>query len=195
MTGMVAMAALLSGCAPLEAYIAPTDANVAKLNYTSSNGVYGIYSFLTYDDADTCSGPKLISTNHPKYAAPRAPMETTVRAGRVTSLKYVIIEGMMTCEIPVSFFPRAGHAYLARSVSQGGRCSLTIDDVTDKGHPRPELSFVPRKRNSFDGKCVPLPDGGRSLAAQAKSLPQETAQMRRESAPSLNDFKDLLQNK
>ena len=157
--GMSAAMAILAGCAIVQPYVAPVGGDLAKLTISPDMRVSTTYSLTTYDEAETCSNPKMLVKNTAAVSGPQPATGVSIPAGRLASFALYTNFVTAQCHITVSFYPKTGRSYLLKASYDGGRCGLRVDDVTDSRNPSPEKSFVPRSRSNLTGRCLPIPAG------------------------------------
>ncbi|HEY3635293.1 MAG TPA: hypothetical protein VGK95_09595 [Caldimonas sp.] len=168
-----AAALVLAACAtppkaakPLPPYVAPPGSQTARLLGRGSVSGADVYGVLVFDDAATCSGPRLAGAGN----ASRPPKATELEAGRLATLEFLGVRADRTaCRVRWSFVPSAGKTYLVAGALNASGCSARLMDASDPDSIQLEQSA--QRRTLVAGKCSSLAPNTASTAA----LPAEHA--------------------
>jgi hypothetical protein len=151
---------------PLPTYAAPAGSQTARLLGRGSVTGADVYGVLVFDDAATCSGPRLAGAGN----ASRPPKATELEAGRLATLEFLGVRADKTaCRVRFSFLPSAGKTYLVAGVLNASGCSARLMDASDPDSIQVEKSA--QQRTLVAGKCSNLAANTPSTAA----LPGEHA--------------------
>ena len=92
-----------------------------------------VYGVLVFDDATTCSGPRLAGAGN----ASRPPKATELEAGRLATLEFLGVRAdKSACRVRWSFVPAAGKTYLVAGALNATSCTAGLLDASDPDHIR-----------------------------------------------------------
>lgn len=157
-------AAALSACvanppkpsASAPAYTPPGSGPVARL-VVRVNHVGGRYAISTFEQPVGCSLRREIAS-----ATAREPMSQTFNlvANKLQTLSFLHVrEDKRTCEILLSFEPRAGSSYLMRNSATAEGCSVELFNTTNPDSSVIERTRIRRERVGVglsDNACKPI---------------------------------------
>ena len=180
----------LAGCktaSTIPSYVAPQDGDTAKLVFRAkaSPGVgYGVYAF---DDPHTCAKPLLVG----KGNASKAPDTSSVRAGPLTTLRYVAVDqSKRVCMVTLSFYAAPRHTYVLFSEQGASDCRIRLADATDGENIKPAPAY-PRRTQAGSLRCAPLPQVAKPEGSASSSDGGGAAPVS-PTTRQLDDLKDLL---
>ena len=143
----------------------------------------GMYVLSTYENAASCSGRREFvraTVQEPERISRQIP------AGRVQTVGFLFLrQDNRVCELMMSFEPARGRTYLMRNSVEGERCHVELIDVTSLDNPA-AVPHLRRERVGYgrlDNACKPV---------ASTSMPAAPAPTPRPTAPTLDDFRDLL---
>jgi hypothetical protein len=165
---LVLAPALLASCASavptlpaLPAHVAPTSGPTARLLVRAAVPAGDLYGVYLHDDALACTGPRRAGAGD----AARQPAATSVAAGRLTTLDFMLLKPSRSwCLVRWSFTPEAGKTYLVTGLGNAAGCTARVLDATDPDAIQPVAQVV--RRNSATRQCMGL-DEARAAAANA----------------------------
>lgn len=181
--GIVVLAAGVGCVSTTPPYQAPTSGPMAKLHIRASIGPITQFKVVSYSNAQNCTGGELIASEETgKHGA----MSAVLKAGQMATLSFRSTVGGAHCEVMASFLPRAGRSYAMVAMEQGGRCGVTIDDITAGKVAEP--TYVPRAAQGVG--CTVHPGLEQAMLARVSAGTTSKAP-----GSSLDDFKALLPGK
>ncbi|MBC3910443.1 MULTISPECIES: hypothetical protein [Undibacterium] len=122
----LAASLMLSGClnAP---YIEPQNGQTAEMVVRISPARKTLFYLNNYENAETCSGEQGIISDANRISISKFKFA----ADKLTTLRYVEMQGSVSCSMKFSFFGKANHVYALDSVTTTGNCSVRLWDATD----------------------------------------------------------------
>ncbi|MFZ6658477.1 hypothetical protein [Undibacterium sp. TJN19] len=145
---IVGLAGMLCACA-MAPYVEPQGGDVADIVMRISPALMTKYTLVIYDDAYTCTGEKqLVSDSYRSNVS-----ATRVVAEKLVTFGYSEIQGRNSCQMNISFTPKANHVYAFDSTTKPGRCTVKVIDATDINQ-QVAVGTVNRTVDKF--KCKPL---------------------------------------
>ena len=189
-----ACALLLAACAGAPAvlphYQAPASGNNVKVIFHGQVDAYAQYRMLTFSDAQQCEGAQEVASNATVVTGDTV---TAVPAERFVTFGFVSTGTRPgSCTVAASIVTRAGHAYAVYGIDTGGKCAMTVHDITTPAQPFVDPSVIGRRIIVGGSRCVPLA----TIPHWDPNAPQAPAAPKAANAPAtLDDFKSLLPTK
>jgi hypothetical protein len=175
--------------APL--YISPTSGPTARL-LLRINHTGGRYTVSSFAQPLGCSHRQEFVS-----ATVREPERqiVTLPANRLQTLSFMHVrDDRQSCQVIVSFEPRAGNTYLMRNTADAKGCTVELVNASNPEVPMQERSRIVRERVGMglnDNACKPLTSTVSVLPAKGAAPEVRGAS----AVDSLEPFKDLLPGK